>query len=282
MGINGGRGIVGSGSVLGGSGISLAGGGGNDPDAQAAIDAIGADATIGGYLNQLFLDFKGEGSTTNNTNFYSKIYAAYPMSPSDASTISAATCKWNIIDPRNLDAAFRLTFVNSPVFSVINGMEQNGSGNGYANSHFVESANMTAGNNGMTADVKNAPIFPNDYIMGVQTIFSIRKIGPYLVYSASQLINTGFGPNNTISFSRRSATDFEAYYNGSSVGTNTTNSSTQSAADVFIGAVNGGAGSPIDFHEGDITFAVLHDGLTDNESQDLYDAINTWNTNLGR
>ena len=58
MGINGGTGIVGSGAALGGSGIHInrgGGGSGFDPDAQAFIDAVGADATISEYINTMFL-----------------------------------------------------------------------------------------------------------------------------------------------------------------------------------------------------------------------------------
>ncbi len=262
------------------SGIS--GGGGFDPDAQAFITALGADATISEYINTMFLGFKGEG-TTNGTNFYSKLRAVYPMSPSDASTISDATAKWNAVNPLDTDAAFRLTFFNSPIFSIANGLEQNGSGNAYANTHFVESSNMVAGNNGLTVAQKNEPDFPSCYSAGDQTILSIRKAGTnYFVYSASQSISTGVGPNGIITVTRRSATDMEAYYNGVSVGTNTTSSTTQSAADLFLLGVNGGAGIPADFAEGDIDFSAIHDGLTDNEAQDLFDVITTWRTNLGR
>jgi hypothetical protein len=42
------------------------------------------------------------------------------------------------------------------------------------------------------------------------------------------------------------------------------------------------AGAPSNSFDGAIDFVVIHDGLTANESQDLYDVINTWKTNLGR
>lgn len=258
------------------------GGSGFDPDAQAYITALGADATISEYINTMFLGFKGIG-TTNGTNFYSKLRAVYPMSPSDASTISADTTKWNAVNPLNTDAAFRLSFFNDPIYSLTNGLEQNGSGNSYVNTHFIESSNMVAGNNGLTLAIKNSPNYPNNYAAGDQTIFSVRQGGTnYLLYSGSELISTGVGPNGIITISRRSSTDMEAYYNGVSVGTNTNLSNTQSNASIFLQGVNNGAGSPVDYHEGDTDFALIHDGLTDNEAKDLYDVITIWRTNLGR
>ena len=155
------------------SGIS---GGGFDPDAQAAITAIGADATIGGYLNELFLDLKGDGNTTNGTNVYAKCPAIYPMSPSDISTISDATCKWNVKDPRDLDAAFRLTFVNTPLFSIANGLEQNGSNNAYARTFFNASTEFSSGNNGITISISNAVTTAPATYLSVTSWFSFQKV----------------------------------------------------------------------------------------------------------
>jgi len=58
------------------------GGGGIDPDAQAYITAAGiTDPTEQAAVNQLVLDLKGSGSTTNNTDVWSDSYTIYPLSP---------------------------------------------------------------------------------------------------------------------------------------------------------------------------------------------------------
>ena len=287
MGINGGTGIVGSGATLGGSGIHInrgGGGSGFDPDAQAFIDAVGADATISEYINTMFLGMKGEG-TTNGTNFYSKLYAVYPMAPSDASTISDATTKWNAVNPLDTDAAFRITWTNTPLFSLSLGVGQNGSNNAFGNTHFIESANMTAGNNGTTFSVSDLPASGNYYMGGALTGFNFAQRlafnASWGVYSANQLISSSFSVGvNTAS--RRSATDFESYRNGVSAGTNIANASGQSTVNFFLLGLNNGGSLFNPFTGGYIDFAVLHDGLTANEAQDLYDVINTWKTNLGR
>jgi len=283
MGINGGRGIVGSGSVLGGSGISLAGGG-NDPDAQAFIDAAGITGeTQQLALNQLVLDLKGTGSTTNNTDVWSKIYAAYPFCPIDDVTANAACYKWNLKDSRDLDAAFRLTFTNTPVYSLLLGLEQNASANGYANTYFIESANMTAGNNGITASLSRASTGFNKYLVGSASgaIFAHRNSNTYGVWSASQIINTILA-NNIFTSSRLSATDYSLYTNGVFTANNNASSATQNIYSCYILAQNW-AGTAGNFFEGGATdFIALHDGLTANESRDIYDAIAAYKTALGR
>ncbi len=294
MGINGGTGIVSSGSVLGGSGISLpkgGGGGGFDPDAQAAITAIGADATIGGYLNQLFLDLKGQGNTTNGTDVYSKCPAIYPMSPSDISTISDATCKWNVKDPRDLDAAFRLDFINTPLFSVANGLEQNGTVIAYAKTFFNASTELSAGNNGITISISNAvATAPVSYLSGTSW-FSVRKSysgspNGFKANVRSEGVGLQFGgeiiTEAIYSFSRRTSTDLEIYKNGNSFATSSTPTSQPlDNLESFILALNF-AGSPSGYARSSLDFVVFHEGLTDAESQDLSDAISNWRTNLGR
>jgi len=257
------------------------GGSGFDPDAQAFIDAVGADATISEYINTMFLGMKGEG-TTNGTNFYSKLYAVYPMAPSDASTISADTTKWNAVNPLDTDAAFRITWTNTPLFSLSLGVGQNGSNNAFGNTHFIESANMTAGNNGSTMSVSRQSTVFNSYSFGtnVGTLFAQRKTGNHGVFSSGITISTT-AALDVYTASRLNATDLKLYRNGTQASTSATSASTQSTGSCFILAFNNGV-APSSIFDGAIDFTVIHDGLTANESQDLYDVINTWKTNLGR
>jgi hypothetical protein len=251
-----------------------------DPDAQAFIDAVGADATIAGYINTMFLGMKGTG-TTNGTNFYSKLYAVYPMSPSDVSTISVDTTKWNAVNPLDTDAAFRITWTNTPLFSLSLGVGQNGSNNAYGNTHFIESASMTAGNNGSTISVSRQSTVFNSYSFGINVgaTFAQRVTSTHGVFSSGVFLSTT-AALDVYTASRLNATDFKLYRNGTQASTSATSASTQSTGSCFILAINGGAAS--NFFDGAIDFVVIHDGLTANESQDLYDVINTWKTNLGR
>ena len=84
-----------------------------DPDAQAFITAASiTDPTQQSAINQLVVDLKGY-------NIWSKMKAIYPFVGG-----TAATHKWNLKDPRDLDAAFRLRFFGGAVHTS-NGVQGN-------------------------------------------------------------------------------------------------------------------------------------------------------------
>ena len=96
------------------------GGSGFDPDAQGFITAAGITGeTQQAALNQLVLDLKS-GSVWDLLDFL------YPMCPTDDSTASRTGYQWNIKDPRDLDAAHRITWVNDPT-ATTSGITGNGS-----------------------------------------------------------------------------------------------------------------------------------------------------------
>lgn len=106
---------------------------GYDPDAQAFFDAVegGGDTlttTEKDGTNQLVLDMKSLG-------VWSRLYAFYPLVGS-----TSTSCKWNLKDPRDLDAAFRLTYtaVGNLTFNT-KGWKQDSSTDGGAFSQFKPS-----------------------------------------------------------------------------------------------------------------------------------------------
>ena len=109
------------------------GGGGNDPDAQAYIDALGtAGYTVSGAeetaINTFVLALKADG-------IWAKSKAIYPFIGG-----TAATHKFNLKDPRDLDAAFRLTFFGGWTHSAT-GALPNGT-NGYAQTYLDPSIDL--------------------------------------------------------------------------------------------------------------------------------------------
>jgi hypothetical protein len=91
-----------------------------DPDAQAFITAAGiTDPTQQSAINTLVIGMKANNVWTN-------MKAIYPFVGGTASTH-----KWNLKDPRDLDAAYRLQFFGGITHSS-NGALPNGT-NGYAN-----------------------------------------------------------------------------------------------------------------------------------------------------
>lgn len=94
--------------------------GGPDPDATAFLTAIGnTDPTIDTATQNLFKDLKSNG-------LYTKVKAFYPMVGGTASSH-----KFNMVNPVDTDAAFRLTFTGSWTHSSTGALPSSA----YANTH---------------------------------------------------------------------------------------------------------------------------------------------------
>ena len=77
-----------------------------DADAQRFIDSSGiTDFTQKIAINNFVKQLK-------DSSLWTKFVAIYPMVGG-----TATTTKWNLKDPRNLDAAYRLTFYGTPVYA---------------------------------------------------------------------------------------------------------------------------------------------------------------------
>lgn len=101
-----------------------------DTDAQAFFTAASiTDATQKSAVNQLVLDLK-------SNSLWTKFLALYPFVGA-----SASTHKFNLKDPRDLDAAFRLVF-SGGITHDANGVTGNGT-NGYADTKIVPSSKLT-------------------------------------------------------------------------------------------------------------------------------------------
>jgi hypothetical protein len=103
-----------------------------DPDALAFITAAGITGNRQKTaINTLVLSLKLD-------NTWDRLDAFYPYCPIDDSTATLSAYKFNLKDPRDLDAAFRITWVNSPT-ATIAGVQGNGS-NQYGRTHYIPSA----------------------------------------------------------------------------------------------------------------------------------------------
>ena len=251
-----------------------------DPDAQAFISAaLITGTTQQNAMASLVSDLKGtSGNTTSGTDVWSKLRAFYPMCPIDATTFTLDACKWNLINPLDTDAAFRMTWVNSPTVTY-EGVKGDGT-SAYGNTHFVESAQMTAGNNGMTRDSFDIVNQYYQIIAGADyPKLSFRR--STVSYSGNvQLIHTAAPEICTIS--RLTATDFTVYKDGTSIATSATSTTTQANQPMFVLSSSNQYGNPIDPVALGLTAFAIHDGLTANEAQDISDAITNFNTALGR
>ena len=115
---------------------------GLDPDASAFINAAGiTDPTITTAVDTLVTDLKGYG-------IWTKLKAIYPFVGG-----TATTHKFNLKDPRDLDAAFRLLFSGGWTHSA-NGIQSNGT-NTFANTFYVPNTECDSQNNSVSIYIRN-------------------------------------------------------------------------------------------------------------------------------
>lgn len=253
-------------------GISL------DPDAAAFLTAAGiTDPTQQSAINTLVLSLKADG-------IWSKMKALYPFIGG-----TSTTHKYNLKDPRDLDAAFRLVFSGGWTHSS-NGALPNGT-NGYANTFlspnttlsldsahisFYSRTNIASGLdigsggpgflggiyilNRWSSDLRN---YTNVHGSASIIEFTGWSRGDGFFYlrrnNSTQIINSRNGVNNTLS----------------------QNSLSKTTQPIWIGAMNNnGAGGFYSARQA--AFASIGDGLTDTEAANFYTAVQAFQTTLGR
>jgi hypothetical protein len=260
----------------------------NDTDAQAFITAASiTDGTQQSAVNQLVLDLK-------SANIWTKMKAIYPIIGG-----SASTHKWNLKDPRDLDAAFRLTFTTGWTHSS-NGMLPNGT-SAYANTFLTPNINLTNNNSHISVYLRtNTDNNATD--MGIQDDMGAGiTVSSY--YIITRLSNTLYGTIQTTDenriigantdsrgfyiTSRTTSTSLKQYKNSSIFGTNTnTSTGTRARYSMPLGAVryinDAGSNTYSSYSTREQAFASIGDGLTDAEALSFYNAVQTYQTTLGR
>ena len=256
-----------------------------DPDAQAFITAASiTDPTQQSAINQLVVDLKGYG-------IWTKMKAVYPFVGGTASQH-----KWNLKDPRDLDAAFRLVFCGGITHSS-NGATPNGT-NGYANT-FVNTLNNLGANSAHLAYYSRTnSAVANEIPMGNLNASSgasglnlvIRRTSDVNSFRATDATTNGI-VSSTVTDSRglfigsiTSATSRKTYKNSSVLNTLTTNYTWDRANfNLYLAAANDILSTnAIAYTNKETAFASIGDGLLDSEANNLYLCVQQFNTTLGR
>ena len=243
-----------------------------DPDAQAFITAAAiTDPTQQAAINTLVVDLKGY-------NVWSKMKALYPMVGGTATTM-----KWNLKDPRDLDAAFRLFFIGGGTWDA-NGYKPNGS-NGYADTFLNDNTVNTLNNvhisvysrtntTTQSADISSydgtnlTSIFPYlsnaIYTMAHQT--AISAVTPFVNSLGLFIANR---TNSTQLFTFKNTTKYTSAFN--SVAKSNQNF-TLSRTSATVGT----------YSDRQLAFASIGDGLTDTEAANFYTAVQVFQVSLSR
>ena len=261
-----------------------ASGGGVDPDAQAFITAASiTDPTQQSAINQLVVDLKGYGVWT-------KLRACYPFIGGTSSTH-----KWNLKDPRDLDAAFRLVFSGGWTHSA-NGALPNGT-NAYADTKLSPSTQLTSSLGLSYYSRTNANTGLDQ--MDIGSINTVTQTFLYIStqYNASGLVNKFFGRCTSASIAV-DVTNADArghYYIGKTG--NGTNLLKGFKNGVLVDTKNGVGTNPdlnlyigachinnvsLYYNNRQCAFASIGDGLTDTEAANFYTAVQAFQTTLGR
>jgi hypothetical protein len=252
-------------------------GDGIDPDAEAFIIAAGINKPIQeAAINDLVIGLKADG-------LWNKMKAIYPFVGG-----TATAHKFNLKDPRDLDAAFRLVFFGGWVHD-INGSQPNGT-NAVANTYFNPSLHNI--NNSSHISYYSRTLF-----VDANAVAEIGCLAPG--GTQRNLINASFAgttyclPNNNnelvVNFlsngvgfylaSRTSATAIIGQRNS----TQYTGSATTTRLNQVIGiGAAGFSGSWAFYSPRQTAFSSIGDGLTDTEAANLYTRVQAFQTALSR
>ena len=248
---------------------------GFDPDAQAFITAAAiTDPTQQGAINTLVVSLKGY-------SIWTKFKAIYPMVGG-----TAATHKFNLKDPRDLDAAFRI-FWNGGVTHSANGI-QFGGVNGWGNTFLNSSVNLTTSNNHFSVYSRTSSVAATTVEMGCANtgVLNFNHLRVAVNYLAGNLLVTSFtSTTNAQGFwlgNKRDNNDRRVYKNSTKEATNTTlDSIALPNLNVYIGARND-SGTAAVYSDKQLAFSSIGDGLTDTEAANFYTAVQAFQTTLGR
>jgi hypothetical protein len=252
-----------------------------DPDTAAYLAASGLDAaTYGETLDGLVIGLKTAG-------LWTKMAAIYPFVGG-----TAALHKWNLKDPRDLDAAYRLTF-NGGTHSTALGYKPNAAPDSTlfcGDTHFVPSGpldinsthlslySLSTMGNAARCDMGH---YNWDGATGRFHIISHYTSGEfYFSMAATDTASGSGGDGSGLYIATRTSGSYQAgYRNGVLIGSSTSAVYALPNVPVLIGGLNGYAREYSDIPFG---FASIGEGLTAQNATDLYTVVQAYQTALGR
>ena len=204
----------------------------------------------------------------------------------------AAAYKYNLKDPQDTDAAFRLKIFGTWTFTPT-GALPNGT-NAYMDTTIAPSSNLTSGNThasvyirtNTAAGVKqelgsiDTPTLGGEY--SIITKFTGNLAYP-IIASFSNTFFPTYSNTNSQGFwvvNRENTTNIQ-YYNRNTKVIDTAQTNGMSTRNIYVGARNN-AGSADRFSDRENAFVSIGDGLTDAEAAAFYTIVQQFQTNLNR
>ena len=248
-----------------------------DADAQAFITASGlTGATNLTAINQLVVDLKTYG-------IWTKMKAIYPIIGG-----TATTHKFNLKNPLDTDAAFRLVFNGGWTHSS-NGALPNGT-NAYADTFLIPNTAYTVATDAHMSFYSRTNVNLNSIDMGTFDLFQAFQMnfwnGSFSNQTRSVInnaINLGSVDTNSLGFliANRSGTTVKNFKNSSIIASGTNSVTAKTTTKIWIGAQNFNNTFNLPSSR-QCAFASIGDGLTDIEAANFYTAVQNFQTTIGR
>lgn len=265
--------------ILANHGIVSSSGASFDADALAFITAASiTDNTQKTAVNTLVTDLKAN-------NIWTKMKAIYPFVGGTASSH-----KWNLKDPRDLDAAYRLVFNGGWTHSNT-GALPNGT-TGYADTKLIPSTSLSQNSTHVSYYSRtNNSIDSIDFGVSnsshTNQMYALIKAADGKTYFRINRSYTTTESNINLSDSRlfyminRTSSTQEILFTNTTKTTFNYNSAGLANYPIFLGALNNAA-TPTLYGSKESAFASIGDGLTDAEATSFYNAVQLFNTTLNR
>ena len=249
-----------------------------DPDAQAFLTATGiTDLTITNAINTLVVDLKA-------ASLWAKMKALYPFVGGTASTH-----KYNLKNPLDTDAAFRIVFNGGWTHSA-NGVRGNGT-NSFADTFVIPNLILTNNNTHLgyycRENISGAYIdFGTQYLADLSTYNYAGTIYSDQYNRGSGRATAAMADTRGLTVGSRTASNVHKIFrNGGQVGVTNTGASTSLTAladSIFFGAARTTLTTALYYSPRQYAFASIGDGLNDTEAANLYTAVQSFQTALSR
>jgi hypothetical protein len=255
---------------------------GLDADAAAFLTAAGiTDATITSAINTLVLNLKGMGNLNSSADLWTGNLAIYPMVGG-----TATTHKFNLKDPQDTEAAYRLAFTGGWTHSST-GAKPNGT-TAYANTFLQPSIILNK-------DDSHYSYYSRTNVNDIQTEIGAVSAG---IENGLSLYLNAFYPNfkgalgsyvsvavaDTLGFclaNRKSATNSQAWKRGTKI-LDTAQTSGVVALSLYLAADRLTAVTQIQYSTKECGFASIGVGFSDANATLYSSIINQFETDLGR
>ena len=251
-----------------------------DTDAQAFFTAVegGGDTlttTEKDAVNTLVVDLKAD-------SIWSKLQVIYPIVGGTASSV-----KWNLKDPQDTDAAYRMGVEGTGWTIDANGMKQSDDGGTYGDTHYAPNTNDASTGLHMSMYVNGGTNTRGYDFAANESGIEVLLLSGFNNNNLAGRFEDGLVSNNTFTmplgfFSvSGNSSGQELYRNGTEVDSETTARGTTVSLSLYLGQRNSNSAPP-EPTDRRYAFASLGEYLDATESSNLSIAVETFQTTLSR